>query len=142
MRICFFLGLLPFPLAWSFLFRFIALCLGLLPGADKARGGRDCFSSRGVSTSGQAGGGEGAGVSLAGQDRQRAWATGLALRWQCLVIRPLHQGGHAVAAGVDEFYAESFMETPEGDRSYDDIFRPTQDIDLVVDGEDGANTGL
>ena len=37
--------------------------------------------------------------------------------------------------GVDEFYAQPFSENAQGERDYLDIFRPTQDIDLVVDGE-------
>ena len=36
--------------------------------------------------------------------------------------------------GVEEFYEESFAEHG-GERDYTDIFRPTQDIDLVVDGD-------
>ena len=37
--------------------------------------------------------------------------------------------------GSDEYYSEPFAETPDGKRDFTDIFRPTQDIDLVVDGE-------
>ena len=37
--------------------------------------------------------------------------------------------------GSDEYYSESFAETSDGKRDFTDIFRPTQDIDLVVDGE-------
>ena len=37
--------------------------------------------------------------------------------------------------GSDEYYSQSFAETPDGKRDFTDIFRPTQDIDLVVDGE-------
>ena len=37
--------------------------------------------------------------------------------------------------GSDEYYSQSFAETPDGKRDFTDIFRPTQDIDLVVDGK-------
>ena len=37
--------------------------------------------------------------------------------------------------GSDEYYSQSFAETSDGKRDFTDIFRPTQDIDLVVDGE-------
>ena len=36
--------------------------------------------------------------------------------------------------GSNEFYSEHFAEDAKGQRDYTDIFRPTQDIDLVVDG--------
>ena len=36
--------------------------------------------------------------------------------------------------GSNEFYSEHFAEDSSGQRDYTDIFRPTQDIDLVVDG--------
>ena len=37
--------------------------------------------------------------------------------------------------GIDEYYSEHFQEDPKGNLDYTDIFRPTQDMDIVADGD-------